>query len=364
MDDEKQLKYELAEIEFDKRQLQLERRELAIKRRLEQLKTNIDLTKDDAVLKTEAGPGGTDGIRATAQNRSSAEPQSDTTSTVITANATLKLGETSAVEQQPQREADDTTSETGNGAQGSTFRLANRDRGRTAAAVRRRSYSYLLKERPTVQQSHEDLLTSFIRPPTHPTSRSQQKRSQVFDGRDNETVSSGSGTDVDTTDSAGGPRAGLKRRRMLQKDENQPADTSSIMTESQKYDLIRHYTGLLLRRMAAVEPSLPPEHSKRPTVTSRLRRATNGETHQTLAFLHEEFQSTVNTWATICEVRRVLSDELAKFHRAQRFWWPRCTALDTQQERMSFVTKVVEDIAQNKFNEQKFEEEDETNNDG
>ncbi|EXJ66147.1 uncharacterized protein A1O5_10762 [Cladophialophora psammophila CBS 110553] len=350
MDDEKQLRYELAEIELDKRQLQLERRELAIKRRLEQLKTNVDLTKDDAVVKTEDGPGGTDEIRATAQNRSSTEPQSDTTTTVITANATLKLGETSAVEEQPPREAEDTTGETGNGTQCPTFHLGNR---------------YLLKERPTVQQSHEDLLASFIRPSTHPSSsRSQQKRSQVFDGRDNETASSRSSTDTDTTDSAGGPGARVKRRRMPQKDENQPADASNVMTETQQYDLIRHYTGLLLRRMAAVEPPLPPEHSKRPTVTSRLRRATNGKTHQTLTFLHEEFQATVNTWATNFELRRVLSDELAKFHRVQRSWWSTCTALNTQQERMSFVTKVVEDIAQSKFNEQKFEEGDEANYEG
>ncbi|KIW27559.1 uncharacterized protein PV07_07288 [Cladophialophora immunda] len=366
MDNETLLKYELAEIELDKRQLQLERRELGVKRRLEQLKRRVDLTDDNAdstedhvVVKSEADPGDADKIRAATQNRSSAEQQTDTIAASPAAEDTpASPVENTAVERLHQK-VDKGKSETGKEKHRTTLDSRKWDEARSDHELMgRQAFSCEQEEQSTIPvkplDSHEELLAAFRgRPPTHPANVPATRRQSRLS--DNLTVSSESDADSETSYSPGRQDSRAKRRRISQNAGKQLADVSGPITKSQQYSLVRHYTGLLLKRMAAVESSLPPDCSQKPTVASKMRRTTNGSTHHTLTLLHEEFEMTVRTYAKHHQLRRVLMEDLDKFDEAQRYWWPKCTALTTQQERTSFIDKVFHDIASSRFSKQEFE---------
>ncbi|KIX96693.1 uncharacterized protein Z520_07412 [Fonsecaea multimorphosa CBS 102226] len=359
MDDETLLKYELAEIEFDKRQLQLERRELEVKRRLEQLKRTVDLTEDSAsstedvvVVKSEAEPVGTDKTPTSTQDRSSAELQTDATVAFSAPeDPTVGSVETTAT-QELQKELDKSGSEKGTPprTQFGLHQGSSPEEARLEQEMKRGQSSVYDPESASQRrspESHEDLLAAFTgRPPAHSMkvthTRKQRRRA------DDLFVRSESGTEAEVSDSTGGPGIRAKRRRMSQKDEKQPVDDSAPMTESQKYDLVQHYTQLLLKHMAAVESDLP-DYSQKPTVVSKMRRNTNGKAHHTLSLLHDEFEECIKTNAKNKKLRQILSEELKKFREVQRWWWPKCQALSKQQERTSFLFKVFRDIVENRF---------------
>ncbi|OAP61382.1 hypothetical protein AYL99_03585 [Fonsecaea erecta] len=382
MDDEAQLKYELAEVAFDKRQLLLERRELSIKRRLEQLKPSVNLTQntvnsieDTAVVKTEDVPDATDKTGVTAQNRPSAEVQADLTAASLNMQSTPAVSPDRTVAiKEHQEKVDPEKQEAGTGA----HRMQNvthprrqtskadvlagtaigSNKGEEASShyrmKRRRSLSSPPEMQAAVPEKSrgtaEDLLAEFSgRPPARSTNVPLQRKQAGHS--DHLAVSSESGTDSETSDAAGRQGNRFKRRRTSQEDEKKHVEVSRPMTESQKYDIIELYTHLLLKHMTAVESSVPSQWLQKPTVVSKMRRTTNGTIHHTLSLLHQEFEMTIHAHAKSIYLRQTLVGKLNKFQDAQPHWWPECQALNTQQERISFVTKVFQAIADDKFKE-------------
>ncbi|KAH0846199.1 hypothetical protein AYO21_11062 [Fonsecaea monophora] len=351
MDDKARLEYELAEIELEKRQLQLERRELDIKRRLKLLKGSAESADGDATVKSEAKRDDPSETGATAaQDGSPTELQADVSSSVpVTDGTAVNLSGTPAVEKDREKVGNE------NCETRKFPRLCLR-KGSGARSIggkmRNRFFTYEPEEQTAAQRKsqerHEKLLAAFTGcPPSKPSSLLAKQKQSTHS--DTFVLTLDSDSDVDTSDSTGGYCARAKRRRVSPRDEKQGTDVPGPMTESQQYDLVKHYTGLLLKHMTSIESTLGYACFQKPTVASKLRRVTFGSTHHSIALLHEDFTAAVNKHAKDSRLRCALVVELDKFEWAQESWWPVCEALNTQQERISFITKVFPDVAEDNF---------------
>ncbi|OAL30282.1 hypothetical protein AYO20_08760 [Fonsecaea nubica] len=336
MDDEARLQHELAEIVLDKRQLQLERRELDIKRRLKLLEGCVESAEGDATVKS--------GAKREQADVSSSVPGTDDT--------TVNLSGTTVIEKDQEKVGNENC-ETRKGTQCPKLCPREGSEARSIGEKMRNRFFTCEPEEQTAgqgksQERHETLLAASTgRPPTEPSSFPAKQKQNT--PSDTFVLTLDSDSDVDTSDSTGGYGARVKRRRVSARDEKQVADVPGPMTESQRYDLVQHYTGLLLKHMTSIESTLAYACFQKPTVASKLRRVTFGTTHHSIALLHEDFTAVVNKHAKDSRLRCALVVELDKFEWARESWWPLCEALNTQQERISFVTKVFPDVAEDNF---------------
>ncbi|EXJ66743.1 uncharacterized protein A1O5_09938 [Cladophialophora psammophila CBS 110553] len=121
-----------------------------------------------------------------------------------------------------------------------------------------------------------------------------------------------------------------------------------------KNKLISHYKDLLLKHfqesgeLGRCEDKVPGRTQVGQAVMD-VRRTIKGRRYESLSDVHDEFSRKVESRVLDRDLRRSVQEELGKFVQAGQHWWAQCTAMTTQQERLSFVTSVVQEIAMGQF---------------
>ena len=194
--------------------------------------------------------------------------------------------------------------------------------------------------------------------PSASNSRTSSKRAGPESHEETETGALSEAHPIDTFDNepGAGSNGKPKRRRVFRAaSEVEKEDIShAVTTEPEEQELISHYRDAFLDHMHAFDQRSRRRVESTNTIASKVRQLGFEKRYSCITLLHREFTGVATKNIHFEHYRDVLGKKIERFENALPYWSPKCKRLSTQKDRLAFVSKVVEAIAGDEFDEKDY----------